>query len=85
MNLLMLVEFGSGVCNDAAVASCPSSSTLGGAACVGVWKGECAGLLSSNDVIEDDWWKYVVILMALFVLFRGRGAWMLTVKAKSVF
>ena len=45
----------------------------------------CKQLLEQNEVEEDHWLVYVIIMLGLFVLFRSMGAFLLTQKAKTVF
>mmetsp|Transcript_4023 Transcript_4023/g.8458 ORF Transcript_4023/g.8458 Transcript_4023/m.8458 type:complete len:489 (-) Transcript_4023:76-1542(-) len=66
MNVLSIVEFGSGTCQAGAEA-------------------QCKALLSGNEIEEDLWWFYILVLAGLFTLFRAVGAYVLTVKATTVF
>jgi ABC-type multidrug transport system permease subunit len=46
---------------------------------------QCKALLDSNEIDEDKWWAYILVLAALFAGFRIIGAYVLTVKATTVF
>ena len=66
MNLALIAEFGGD-------AGCPANNTL-----------RCetsADLLAENDVNEDDWWVYVLVLALLFIVFRITAATCLAAKA----
>ena len=45
----------------------------------------CDALLERNDVERDDWWIYVLIIIALFMAFRVVALIMLISKAKTVY
>ncbi|GMI05438.1 hypothetical protein TrRE_jg721 [Triparma retinervis] len=66
MNILSIIEFGDGACQEGA-------------------EGACKALLDSNEIEEDKWWAYVLVLAALFFGFRIIGARVLTIKATTVF
>jgi len=66
MNLLSIIEFGSGNCQEGAEVA-------------------CKGLLEGNEIYEDKWWAYVLVLAGLFLGFRILGARVLSVKATTVF
>ncbi|GMH47425.1 hypothetical protein TrVE_jg4854 [Triparma verrucosa] len=46
---------------------------------------QCAKLLDGNEVEEDLAWFYILVLFGLFAVFRTVGAYVLTVKATTVF
>ena len=66
MNVLSIIEFGDGACQEGA-------------------ENACKALLDSNEIEEDKWWVYVLVLAALFFGFRIIGARVLTIKATTVF
>jgi len=68
MNLMILIEFDSEVCDD-------SDENLE----------KCSDLLEANGADEDSFWTYALILIGLFLAFRVAGAYLLTIKAKTVF
>lgn len=53
--------------------------------CQGVAKLYCRAVLDNNDIVESDWWVYILLLGALFVGFRALGAYILIEKAKRFY
>lgn len=45
----------------------------------------CRSIIDDNDIKEDQWWAYIVILVALFVAFRLLGAVILIDRAKTFY
>lgn len=55
------------------------------ASCQGGAKEACANVITNNDINANDWWVYVILLVALFVGFRTLGAIVLVRKAQRFY
>jgi ABC-type multidrug transport system permease subunit len=45
----------------------------------------CNAVLLDNDVVQDDWWVYALLIFVLFVGFRGIACYILAQKAKRFY
>jgi len=45
----------------------------------------CKAVIDANDIEEDKWWVYIIILCGLFIFFRILAAMILTQKAKKFY
>jgi hypothetical protein len=89
INLGLVVEFGGSTgCTDATGwtdITHPQYNSTELVAAQALQAGRCeasAQLLTDNDIVEEDWWVYVVVLLALFVGFRSFAAMLLAAKAR---
>ena len=53
--------------------------------CKGEAQENCITVLRNNDIIIDQWWVYMIILIALFAGFRIAAAFILQQKAKRFY
>ena len=59
------------------------ANEFGGGACAPAQRAQCARLLAASDADEGLWWVYLIILLAIFLLFRLLGLAILARKARG--
>ena len=53
--------------------------------CQGAAAANCASIISSNDIVSSQWWVYMLLLIAIFIVFRSIGCIVLVQKAKRFY